>query len=98
MAQIKLCPVCGKPFAVTESARVVCSVYCHEIFHTLHTASERKAMIRETEGKRRSPHTDCRAYVAPGVCRGLNGMWCEWEDCKFYKPKGARLNDVENLV
>jgi hypothetical protein len=52
---------------------------------------------REMEEKQRSPRTDCRCYDPDTHdCHALTGLWCEWEDCKFYK--GADTDVEEKSV
>ena len=87
MKVLQICPICGKAYLGEEDLTVTCSCECRNDLFRLDKA-DRKELIEEAKKKKRPARTDCRAYdKARHDCNGLNALWCEAEDCKFYKPK-----------
>ena len=88
--ELKFCPVCGKIYRVDGKGsrrRIVCSMDC---FSKIRNFSRQDAaqLIEAAEMKKRPVREDCRMYDAErNRCKGLTGLWCQVEDCKFYKPK-----------
>lgn len=87
MPKIRPCPICRRPFT-SQSKRVTCSEKCAGIFTAL-PYKERARLVKAAEAGKRPPLTDCKCFRDDGrkMCIGLTGLWCEWEECKFYKPK-----------
>lgn len=87
MSNLLKCPVCHEVFA-PRGSEATCSRACATIYH--HKSPGKRKMMREyAESKRREPLEDCRAYdPVTRDCNALTGLWCEWEQCKFYRPKG----------
>lgn len=86
-----ICPICGTAFFGDDILRVTCSRKCRAKMAGM-GRTEREHLIAEAEKKRRPARIDCRAYNTEyRDCDGLNALWCEVEDCKFYKPR-----EVEN--
>lgn len=88
--ELKLCPICGKTFRVDGKGsrrRVVCSMECFSDIRS-YSRQEVAQLMEEAERKKRPVREDCRMYnAAAGECKGLTCLWCQVEDCKFYKPK-----------
>ena len=87
MSTITACLICGKAFEVSSRRYTCCSYKCSQAYHA--TSPSRKEMLRQIAAtKKRPPRTDCKIYDPDRRdCHGLTGLWCEWENCKFYKPK-----------
>lgn len=88
MSNLLKCPVCHEVF-VPRGSEATCCKACATIYN--HKSPGKRKMMREyAESKRREPLTDCTAYNAEEhECEALTGLWCEWERCKFYRPKGG---------
>ena len=88
--EVNICPVCDKTFRVDGKGsrrRVVCSMECFAVIRS-YSRQETARLMEEAERKKRPVREDCRMYDAErNRCKGLTGLWCQVEDCKFYKPK-----------
>lgn len=92
MPKIKVCPICHKAF-IQEGKRATCSTACADRF-SVYSYRQRAQLVAKAEELKRPPLTDCKCYM-DGVhptCTGLTALWCEWEECKFYKPKFMKKN------
>lgn len=87
MPKIRACAICGKAF-MAEGKRATCSAPCADLFSS-YKHKQRAELVQRAEAGKRPPLTDCKMYIErPNpTCIGLTGLWCEWEECKFYKPK-----------
>ena len=88
--ELNLCPVCDKVFRVDGKGsrrRIVCSMKCFSHIRSL----GRQEVRRLTDAAKRRTRPimdDCRFYdPEKNRCKGLTGLWCQVEDCNFYKPK-----------
>lgn len=88
--EVKLCPVCGKTFRVDGKGsrrRVVCSMGCFSDIRS-YSRQEAAKLKEAAERKKRPVREDCRMYnPEKKACKGLTCLWCQVEDCNFYKPK-----------
>lgn len=46
---------------------------------------------------RRGIKRDCMMYASDTVCKGLNGMYCKYEICRFYKPKPECVVEIDKF-
>ena len=92
MPKIQCCPVCHKAF-ISKSKRATCSEACADVF-SVYKHKQRAQLVKAAEDCKRPPLSDCRMYhdSNPPTCTGLTALWCEWEECKFYKPKFQKIN------
>ena len=82
-----ICPICGRAFFAEDELRVTCSRRCSNMMYCMERAA-REQLIAEAKNKRRPARTDCRCYDPKyHGCNGLSALWCEVEECKFYKKK-----------
>ena len=89
MRMALICPICGRAFFAEDELRVTCSRRCGSKMKGFGDR-ERAHLIAEAEKKRRPARTDCRCYDPKyHDCNGLSALWCEVEECKFYKQKKA---------
>lgn len=93
MAKIKPCPICHRPFEPGKVRRTTCSEACADIFST-YGYKQRAELVEAAEACRKPPLTDCKIYHDNGhpTCSGLTALWCEWEECKFYRPSIVKRN------
>lgn len=76
------CKKCGKRFLAHGSGALYCGDPCQS-----------PASLRRVEGPvpaNERTKMDCKALVKTErgyLCRGLSKLYCNKEDCKFYKPK-----------
>ena len=95
MKVVRCCVWCGKVF-LGDKNRALCCNECKGHYVRLNTR-EKLLLFAEMDEKQRSPRTDCRCYDPDTHdCHALTGLWCEWEDCKFYK--GADTDVEEKSV
>ena len=87
---IKVCVICHKTFYAFESEKqmITCGDdMCRDMLHR-YPRSEWQHLMLEAAMLRRPAKVDCKCYrPLDHDCSGLNGLYCEWEDCKFYKPR-----------
>lgn len=89
MKAILACAICGKAFEVSSKRHICCSPECSAKYSAC-SPSKKEMLRRIALSKRMPPRTNCRIYDRERRdCYGLTGLWCEWENCKFYKPKGG---------
>lgn len=93
MGKVKMCPVCQRPF-IPKRNEATCSELCSTAYSS-RTYGKRALMRQAAEKKRRPVREDCRAYD-PDIrdCTGLTGLWCEWEDCRFYKGGDEDVEEI----
>ena len=86
MRKLKICVICGKAF-MTDGYSSCCGLNCSYHYNRL-SQTEQVELKQLAESKKREPRTDCKMYMSrTHTCSGLTGLWCEVEDCKFYKQK-----------
>lgn len=86
MKAVRCCVWCGKVF-LGDKKSVCCCNECKG-YYIRSSTKEKLLMFVEMENKQRSAKTSCRMYdPLTQNCHGLTGLWCEWEDCKFYKER-----------
>lgn len=84
MKVVKCCVWCGKVY-LGEKKGALCSNECKGYYARTST-KEKLLLFAEMEKKQRSPKRSCRCYdPKTHNCHALTGLWCEWEDCKFYR-------------
>lgn len=91
--ELKICPVCKKGFSYRTrygKDAITCSDNCKQTMAIVRREDpeEWSDMIREAESMRRPARQSCALYdTGAKCCTGLTGLWCEVEDCKFYKQR-----------
>lgn len=89
-AEIRICPICHKVFTNKPHREITttCSTACGAVFGKLCPQTQ-KLLLQRAESKKRKPRIDCDMYDPDeDNCTGLTGLWCAYEKCKFYVPKG----------